>query len=227
MSLFNRIARETAAEATAWLGINYPAAITCGKPSGNSSQLVDCASGFHPRYAPYYIRRVRTDAKDPLTQLMRDSGVPMHKENGMEHLSDAECPVWVLEFPVKSPEGAMLRDSETAIQMLERYLHVMRTWCGERGHNQSITVYVRDHEWDEVGDFVFDHFDEITGVSFLPYSGGNYKLAPYEEIDAATYSTMLAQFPVVAYDALPLYERADMGQGAQELACMGGSCEIV
>jgi ribonucleotide reductase class II len=172
MSLFNRIARETAAEATAWLGINYPAAITCGKPSGNSSQLVDCASGFHPRYAPYYIRRVRTDSKDPLTQLLRDSGVPMHKENGMEHMSDAECPVWVVEFPVAAPQGAMLRNSETALQMLERYLHVMKTWCGERGHNQSITVYVRDHEWDEVGEFVFNHFDEITGVSFLPYSGG-------------------------------------------------------
>lgn len=227
MALFNRVARETAAEATAWLGINYPAAITCGKPSGNSSQLVDCASGFHPRYAPYYIRRVRTDAKDPLTQLLRDAGVPMHKENGMDHLSDAECPVWVVEFPVAAPQGAMLRDSETAIQMLERYLHVMRTWCGERGHNQSITVYVRDHEWDEVGNFVFDHFDEITGVSFLPYSGGKYKLAPYEEIDEATYREMVSKFPTIAYDALPLYEAADMGQGAQELACMGGSCEIV
>lgn len=227
MALFNRVARETAAVATAWLGINYPAAITCGKPSGNSSQLVDCASGFHPRFAPYYIRRVRTDAKDPLTRLLRDSGVPMHKENGMDNLSDEECPVWVVEYPVKAPEGAMLRDSETAIQMLERYLHVMRTWCGERGHNQSITVYVRDHEWDEVGDFVFNHLDEITGVSFLPYSGGKYKLAPYEEIDEATYRTMLAQFPVVAYDALPLYEKEDLGNGAQELACMGGSCEIV
>lgn len=227
METFNRVARETAAEATAWLGINYPAAITCGKPSGNSSQLVDCASGFHPRFAPYYIRRVRTDAKDPLTRLLRDSGVPMSKENGMDHLPDDECPVWVVEFPVKAPDGAMLRDSETAVQMLERYLHVMRTWCGERGHNQSITVYVRDHEWDEVGDFVFDHFDEITGVSFLPFSGGKYKLAPYEEIDEATYRDMLARFPTVAYDALPLYERADMGQGAQELACMGGSCELV
>lgn len=227
MGTFNRVARETAAEATAWLGINYPAAITCGKPSGNSSQLVDCASGFHPRFAPYYIRRVRTDAKDPLTRLLRDSGVPMSKENGMDHLPDDECPVWVVEFPVKAPDGAMLRDSETAVQMLERYLHVMRTWCGERGHNQSITVYVRDHEWDEVGDFVFDHFDEITGVSFLPFSGGKYKLAPYEEIDEATYRDMLARFPTVAYDALPLYERADMGQGAQELACMGGSCELV
>jgi ribonucleoside-diphosphate reductase alpha chain len=226
MLRLNQVARETAAEATAWLGINYPAAITCGKPSGNSSQLVDCASGFHPRYAPYYIRRVRTDAKDPLTQLLRDSGVPMHKENGMEHLSDAECSVWVVEFPVAAPQSAMLRESETAIETLQRYLHIMRTWCGERGHNQSITVYVRDHEWDAVGDFVFEHFDEITGVSFLPYSGGKYNLAPYEEIDEATYRKLISEFPVIAYDALPLYEKDDMGQGAQELACMGGSCEV-
>ena len=226
MLRLNQVARETAAEATAWLGINYPAAITCGKPSGNSSQLVDCASGFHPRYAPYYIRRVRTDAKDPLTQLLRDSGVPMHKENGMEHLSDAECSVWVVEFPVAAPQSAMLRESETAIETLQRYLHIMRTWCGERGHNQSITVYVRDHEWDAVGDFVYEHFDEITGVSFLPYSGGKYNLAPYEEIDEATYRKLISEFPVIAYDALPLYEKDDMGQGAQELACMGGSCEV-
>jgi hypothetical protein len=226
MLRLNQVARETAAEATAWLGINYPAAITCGKPSGNSSQLVDCASGFHPRYAPYYIRRVRTDAKDPLTQLLRDSGVPMHKENGMEHLSDAECSVWVVEFPVAAPQSAMLRESETAIETLQRYLHIMRTWCGERGHNQSITVYVRDHEWDAVGDFVYEHFDEITGVSFLPYSGGKYNLAPYEEIDEAMYRKLISEFPVIAYDALPLYEKDDMGQGAQELACMGGSCEV-
>lgn len=227
LETFNRIARETAAEATAWLGINYPAAITCGKPSGNSSQLVDCASGFHPRYAPYYVRRVRTDSKDPLTKLLRDAGVPMHKENGMGHLSDADCPVWVVEFPVKAPDGAMLRNSESAIEMLKRYLLVMDTWCGQRGHNQSITIYVRDHEWDEVGDFVFNHFDEITGVSFLPYHGGGYKLAPYEEIDAEEYQRRVNAFPVIAYDALPYYEREDLGEGAKELACMGGACELV
>lgn len=226
MLRLNQVAREAAAEATGWLGINYPAMITCGKPSGNSSQLVDCASGFHPRYAQYYIRRVRTDAKDPLTQLMRDSGVPMHKEVGMDHLSDDECPVWVLDFPVKAPEGVMLRDSETAIQMLERYLHIMRTWCGERGHNQSITVYVRDHEWEEVGEWVWKHFDEMTGISFLPFHGGKYALAPYEEIDEATYTALASAFPNVDYTALSLYEREDMGNGSQELACTSGACEI-
>jgi ribonucleotide reductase alpha subunit len=223
---FNQVARETAAEATAYLGINYPAAITCGKPSGNSSQLVDCASGFHPRFASYYIRRVRIGRTDPLFRLIRDSGVPVHKDTQFAHMSDEECPTWVAEFPVKAPEGAMLRDSETAIEMLERYLHIMRTWCGERGHNQSITVYVREHEWDEVGKWVWKNFDEITGISFLPYDGGKYLLAPYEEIDEATYNEWMTWFPELDFSALSLYEKNDEGNGSVELACVGGSCEI-
>lgn len=226
MLQLNAQARQVAIEAARHLGINEPAAVTCGKPSGNSSQLVDCASGFHARYSPYYIRRVRTDAKDPLTKLLRDSGVPMRKENGMGHLSDEECPVWVVEFPVAAPKGAMLRSEETALQMLERYLMIMCTWCSEKGHNQSITVYVKDHEWDDVGQWVWDHFDEVTGISFLPYSDHKYDLAPYEEIDEATYLSLLAEFPKVDYTALQLYEATDMGQGASELACQGGSCEV-
>jgi ribonucleoside-diphosphate reductase alpha chain len=141
-------------------------------------------------------------------------------------MSDEECPTWVAEFPVKAPEGAMLRDSETAIEMLERYLHIMRTWCGERGHNQSITVYVREHEWDEVGKWVWKNFDEITGISFLPYDGGKYLLAPYEEIDEATYNEWMTWFPELDFSALSLYEKNDEGNGSVELACVGGSCEI-
>lgn len=226
MLYFNKVARETAAEAAAWLGINMPAAITCGKPSGNSSQLVDCASGFHPRFAPYYLRRVRIDGKDPLTALLRDSGVPMFKENGMENLPDAEVPVWVVQFPVKAPEGAMIRNSETAIEMCNRYLHIMRTWCGERGHNQSATIYVREHEWEEVGKWVYENFDLITGLSFLPFDGGKYKLAPYEEISKEQYEAAMAQMPVVDFSLLTIYEREDRGQGATELACSSGSCEL-
>jgi ribonucleoside-diphosphate reductase alpha chain len=226
MTYFNRVARETAAEAAAVMGINMPAAITCGKPSGNSSQLVDCSSGFHPRYARYYFRRVRIDGKDPLTALLRDSGVPMYKENGMGHLPDDEVPVWVVQFPVKAPEGAMVRDSETAVQMCDRYLRVMRSWCGERGHNQSATIYVRDHEWDEVGRWVFEHFDEITGLAFLPHDGGSYKLAPYEEITEEQYLEAVAQMPEVDFSLLAAYEQDDRGKGATELACMSGSCEL-
>lgn len=226
MLYFNKVARETAAEAAAWLGINMPAAITCGKPSGNSSQLVDCASGFHPRFAPYYLRRVRIDGKDPLTALLRDSGVPMFKENGMENLPDAEVSVWVVQFPVKAPEGAMIRNSETAIEMCNRYLHIMRTWCGERGHNQSATIYVREHEWEEVGKWVYENFDLITGLSFLPFDGGKYKLAPYEEINKEQYEAAMARMPVVDFSLLTIYEREDRGQGATELACSSGSCEL-
>ena len=226
MTHFNRVARETAAEAAAYLDIPMPAAITCGKPSGNSSQLVDCASGFHTRFAPYYIRRVRISAKDPLFALIRDAGVPVHKDNQYANTPDEECPTWVADFPVKSPEGAMLRDHETALAQLERYLQIMRTWCSERGHNQSATVYVRDHEWDEVGAWVFKHFDEITGLSFLPYDGGHYTLAPYEEITETEYDRLMSEFPEIDYDLLAVYETEDMGNGSQELACVGGSCEI-
>lgn len=226
MAYFNQVARETAAEAAAYLDIPMPAAITCGKPSGNSSQLVDCASGFHTRFAPYYLRRVRVSGKDPLFHLVRDAGVPAHKDNQYQDVPDEECPTWVVEFPVKSPEGAMTRGDETAIEQLERYLHIMRTWCSDRGHNQSATVYVRDHEWDEVGDWVFNHFDEITGLSFLPYDGGKYRLAPYEEITEGEYNHLASEFPDIDWALLQIYETEDMGDGAKELACVGGSCEV-
>lgn len=226
MSYFNRVAIETAAEASAYLGINMPVAITCGKPSGNSSQLLDCASGFHPRYAAYYIRRVRIARADPLFALVRDAGVPVHKEVQFRHMSDEECPTWVVEFPVAAPVGAMTRTAEGAVEMCNRYLHVMRTWCGERGHNQSATIYVRDHEWDAVGQWVFEHFDEITGLSFLPFSGGNYELAPYTEITKEEYEEFAARMPEVDFGMLSFYEQMDMGQGAVELACVGGACEV-
>lgn len=226
MLYFNEVARLTAAEAAAYLQINMPVAITCGKPSGNSSQFVDCASGFHPRYAAYYLRRVRIDGKDPLTALMRDAGMQMFKENGQEHIPDAEVPVWVVQFPVKAPEGAMLRNSETAIEMCERYLRVMNSWCSERGHNQSATIYVHEHEWEDLGKWVFAHFDEITGLSFLPFDSGKYRLAPYEEITSKQYEVAQAAMPHIDFSLLTAYEREDRGLGSVELACQGGSCEI-
>lgn len=223
---FNQVARETAAEAAAYLDIPMPASVTCGKPSGNSSQMVDCASGFHTRFAAYYIRRVRIAGTDPLFHLIRDAGVPVHKDNQFADVADEDCPTWVAEFPVKSPEGAMLREHESALGQLERYLQIMRTWCSDRGHNQSATVYVRDHEWDEVGEWVFKHFDEITGLSFLPYDGGKYRLAPYEEITEEHYNDLLSEFPEIDWSLLSMYETEDMGSGAKELACVGGSCTI-
>lgn len=226
MTAFNQVAVETARVASKIMGIGMPVAITCGKPSGNSSQLLDCSSGFHKRHSKFYIRRVRADAMDPLTQLMRDYGVPHHKENGQEHLPDEEVTTWVVEFPVKAPEKALTRDSETAIQMCERYLQVMRTWCSNYGHNQSATISVRDDEWDALGDWVFEHFDEITGLSFLPYDGGSYRMAPYQEITEEQYEALAAAMPNVNFSVLYRYEREDRGSGSSELACVNGACEI-
>ena len=135
--------------------------------------------------------------------------------------------VWVATFPVKAPEGAMLRDSESAVEMCDRYLHVMRTWCSERGHNQSATIYVRPEEWDGVGQWLWDNFDEVTGLSFLPYDGGKYAQAPYEEITREQYEVAMARMPEVDFSLLSLYEQEDRGKGSTELACMSGSCEAV
>lgn len=226
MSYFNQVAVDTAAEAAAYLDIPMPAAITCGKPSGNTSQVVDCSSGFHTRHSPYYVRRVRIAASDPLFRLVRDSGAPVFKDVKYKDTPDEECPTWVVEFPVKSPPNAMTREDESALEQLARYRHVMDSWCGNRGHNQSATIYVREEEWDFVGEWVYLNFDEITGLSFLPYNGGKYELAPYEEITQEEYQSRLKEFPNVDYSLLSLYEKEDQGTGAQTLACMGGSCEI-
>ena len=226
MKHFNAVARETAAVAAAWFDMPMPASITCGKPSGNSSQLVDCASGFHSRYAPYYIRRVRISGNDPLFHLVRDSGAPVFKDNQYKDTPDDECPTWVVEFPVKSPEKAMTRNDESALMQLRRYYHVMKSWCSVRGHNQSATVYVRENEWEEVGNWLFENFDEVTGLSFLPYEDHKYDLAPYEELSQEEYEQRVQDFPDIDYSLLTHYEKEDMGEGSRELACVGGACEI-
>ena len=221
----NALARDTADLACDTLGIRRSAAITCGKPSGNSSQLVDCSSGFHPRYADFYFRHVRVGATDPLFKLARDCGVPCFPENGQGDRAPSEVTTWVMRFPVASPKGAMVRNHETALEQLGRYLTIMRSWCGERGHNQSATIYVHPHEWEGVREWVWQNWDEILGLTFLPHHGGGYKLMPYQEITEGEYHEAMASFPEVNYGALSLYELEDMGQGAVELACTGGSCE--
>lgn len=226
MSYLNAVARATAIIAADALKINRPAAITCGKPSGNSSQFVDCASGFHTRYAKFYHRHVRISAKDPLCKLIRDQGVPLFKENGQDHLPDEDVDVWVARFPVKAPKGAMLREHERALDQCERYLKIMRSWCGDKGHNQSATIYVRDEEWTEIGQWLWDHFDEVTGLSFLPFDPSKYRLAPYEEVSEETYLESQRQMPQVDFSVLSVYEIEDEGNGSQEPACVGGACEI-
>ena len=211
-----RIARK----ASTILGTKMPAATTCVKPSGTVSQLVDSASGVHPRYSQYYIRRYRIAARDPLFKLMREAGVPCNPENGQ----DAEtATTWVLEFPVKSPEDCVTRKDVTALDQLKHYKNLQHNWCE---HNASMTVYVRDDEWFEVGNWVYQNWDIINGVSFLPYDGGKYKLAPYEEIDVHTYERLIKEHPLIDYTQLSHYELEDNTQGKSEFACVGDKCEI-
>ena len=207
-------------KASAILGTKMPAATTCVKPSGTVSQLVDSASGVHPRYSKYYIRRYRIAARDPLFNMLKDLGIKAHPENGQTRQSAS---TWVLEFPVKSPEGCVTRTDVSALDQLKHYKDLQHNWCE---HNASMTVYVREDEWFEVGNWVYKNWDIINGVSFLPYSGGKYQLAPYEEIDHRTYERLIKAQPVIDYKQLSQYENQDNTQGKAEFACVGDKCEI-
>lgn len=201
------------------LGIPASAAITCVKPSGTVSQLVDSASGIHARHSDYYIRTVRGDNKDPLTQFMKDQGIP-NEPDVMKPETTA-----VFSFPQKSPEGAITRNDMTAIEQLELWLVYQRHWCE---HKPSVTVTVRDNEWMEVGAWVYKYFDEVSGVSFLPHSDHSYQQAPYQEVNQREYEELLAIMPPkIDWAKLSEYETEDTSKGSQTFACVGGSCEIV
>jgi ribonucleoside-triphosphate reductase (thioredoxin) len=198
------------------LGIPQSAAITCVKPSGTVSQLVDSASGIHTRHDKHYIRRVRGDNKDPLTQHLIAAGVPAEPDV-MKPDSTT-----VFSFPKRAPEGALVRADLNALQHLKLWLVFQRHWCE---HKPSVTISVMEHEWPEVGAWVWNHFDEISGVSFLPYDGGSYRQAPYEECTAEVYQKALGLMPrEIDWDSL--METDDNVEGVQTLACTGGSCEI-
>lgn len=215
-----RKALKVAAHAAKKLGINMPAAVTCVKPSGTVSQLVDSSSGIHTRYSPYYIRRYRISSSDPLFKMLKDQGVPCCPEVGQ---TAETADTWVLAFPVKSPDNAITRNDLTALQQLEHYKKIQANWCE---HNASATIYVKDAEWFEVGNWVYQNWDYINGVSFLPHDGGMYELAPYEEIDKAKYEELLSGFPKIDYSKLTQYELEDNTEGAKSLACVSGICEI-
>lgn len=200
------------------LGINASVAITTVKPSGTVSQLVDSASGIHPRYSQYYVRTVRADKKDPLAQFMRAEGFPVEDCVMKPDTTD------VFSFPVRGPEHAVFRNDMSAIQQLEHYLMFKRFWCE---HNPSITVYVRDHEWLAVGDWVYNNFDDVGGVSFLPHTDHVYQQAPYTECSEAEYEELAGKMPSVAWSKLQEFEKEDTTTGTKELACTAGSCEII
>jgi ribonucleoside-triphosphate reductase (thioredoxin) len=212
------VAVDTNAEWAERLGIPASTAITCVKPSGTVSQLVDSASGIHARHSAYYIRTVRGDNKDPLTQFMKDQGIP----NEPDVMKPDQTTVF--SFPMKSPEGAITRNDMTAIEQLELWLIYQRHWCE---HKPSITVTVRDHEWMEVGAWVYKHFDEVSGVSFLPHSDHTYQQAPYQDINEREYQDLLALMPPkIDWSKLSDYELEDTSKGTSTFACVG-SCEVV
>ena len=213
------VAIETNKEWATKLGIPQSTAITCVKPSGTVSQLVDSASGIHPRYSEYYIRTVRSDKKDPLYQFMKDQGVPVEDAIGKEGTTA------VFSFPMKAPEGSVFRDDMTAIEQLELWKVYAEHWTE---HKPSITVYVRESEWMEVGAWVYKHFDLLSGVSFLPHTDHIYKQAPYQEITEEEYNTIVDKFPKqLEWDRLSEYETEDNTTVEHELACSAaGGCEI-
>ena len=201
------------------LGIAPSAAITCVKPSGTVSQLVDSASGIHARHSPYYIRTVRGDNKDPLTQMMKDQGIPN------EPCVMKPETTTVFSFPQKSPDKAVTRNDMTAIEQLEMWLTYQRHWCE---HKPSVTVTVRSDEWMEVGAFVYKHFDEMSGVSFLPHSDHTYQQAPYQDCIKEEYEELLAKMPKsIDWSKLSEYEQEDNTVGMQTMACTGDVCEMV
>lgn len=213
------VAIETNKEWANLLGLNQSVAITCVKPSGTVSQLVDSSSGIHPRFAPYYIRTVRADKKDPLAQFMIDQGFPCEPD---VMKPDHQL---VFSFPQKAPEGAMVTKDVGAMTQMNQWLSYQEAWCE---HKPSITVYYKDSEFLELGAFVYDKFDKISGVSFLPYSDHTYQQAPYQEVTEAQYNEWVGKMPKgVDWSLSAAYDRGeDKTEGVQMMACSSGVCEI-
>ena len=201
------------------LGVNVAASITCVKPSGTVSQLVDSASGIHARHNPYYIRTVRGDKKDPLTKLMTEIGFPVEDdEMNPSHTA-------VFSFPMKVDRSAVFRTDLTAIEQLDLWKIYQEHWCE---HKPSVTISVKESEWMEVGAWVYENFDQMSGVSFLPFSEHTYRQAPYQDCDREEYEKLLKEMPKnVDWSQLAKYEQVDSTVASQELACTAGSCEIV
>jgi len=202
------------------LGINPSTCVTCVKPSGTLSQMVDCSSGMHPRHADYYIRRIRISATDPLFIMLKDQGVPYHPEVGQ---IEGSANTYVLEFPVKSPKNAIIKDDVSSIEQLEHWKLVKENFTE---HNPSVTVSVGEEEWVKVANWVYGNWDIVGGLSFLPRTDFVYQLAPYEEIDKKKYEEMLKRFKNIDFSKIVIYEKEDKTEVAKELACVAGTCEI-
>lgn len=202
------------------LGINQSAAVTCVKPSGNSSQLFNCSSGLHARWSKYYVRNVRVNTKSPLFQILKEAGVPMDPENGQT----AENAIsYVIHFPVKSPDGAIIRNQMNVIDQCEYWLLNKVNWTE---HNPSVTISYKPHEVIDLVKWISDHKEIIGGMSFLPFSDAKYSQMPYEEITEEEYETRASAFPKIDFSKLYIFEQEDFTEASQELACVSGACEI-
>ena len=219
MRALREVAVETNRVFAGKLGINQSAAITTVKPSGNSSQLLNCSSGLHARWAPYYERNVRVAATSPIFKVLRDAGVPMDPENGQTR-DDAHT--WVIHFPMKSPDGAITRTDRGAIEQCNYWLHNKLNWTE---HNPSITVTYRPDEIVEITKWIWEHRDFIGGMAFLPTFDAQYAQLPYIEINKEDYERRVAEFPEIDFSKLWRYEANDLTTAAQELACLAGGCD--
>ena len=214
-----KVAIETNKKISKQVGVEHSAAITCVKPSGTVSQLVDAASGIHARHSLFYIRTVRGDKKDPLCQFLVEKGIPYESDvTKPEH-------TWVFSFPIKTSKTAICRNDKTAIEQLEFWKLYQEYWCE---HKPSVTITVKEEEWIEVGAWVYKNFDMISGISFLPYADHSYQQAPYQECDENQYNEMRKKMPDnIDWNELSKYEQEDHTRGSQEYACTGDKCEIV
>jgi len=218
LCLMRERAVEVNKEWAATLGVSQSAAITCVKPSGTVSQLVNCSSGMHPWHSPYYARTIRADNKDPITTFLKETGI----KNEPDVMKPNDTTVFT--FPIKAPHGAVTRTDLTAIKHLELWLMYQRNWTE---HKPSITISVKEDEWMEVGAWVYKHMDELSGISFLPYSDHVYQQAPYQEISEIEYNELLSNTPqTLDWAWLSYYETVDGTTGSQELACTAGACDI-
>jgi len=195
--------------------------VTCVKPSGTVSQTVDCASGMHPRFAPYYIRRVRISSTDSLFKMIRDQGVPYQPEVGQ---SKESATTFVFDFPIKAPKGAVVKNDITAIKQLEFWKMVKINYTE---HNPSVTISVGENEWIEVANWVYNNWDIIGGLSFLPRNDHVYQLAPYEEINEEKYNELVKKVGNIDFSKIITYEKTDESDMKKELACAGGTCEVI
>jgi len=214
------VAVEVNRATAAALGINASVAVTCVKPSGNSSQLFDCSPGIHTRWAPYYVRNVRVGTHTPIFKVLKDAGVPMDPENGQ---TPENANTWVIHFPVKAPEGAITRNDRSAIQQCEYWLQNKTRWTE---HNPSVTITYHADEVLDIIKWTWEHRDIIGGMTFLPAFDALYAQMPYNEISAEEYERLAPQFPVIDFSKLFYYEEEDLTTAAQELACLAGSCEV-